>query len=234
MVRRIVNTGFLTAGEGLVVPGEDRGLEERFSPLGYMLMSLLSRAGAWPVDYGIAPGGDSVLKAVETGLKECPVFFVLGADAAQMRGFFSAPGREFLCDGVAVEGGEDLLFGRLMDGEGNSTGFLFSITSEPVLVFFLYHLFLRPFLFFLNGGAAPDCMLRCFLADGLERGNGSPTGLIPVRLSVEPEGGLLAVPIPVEGPEHVTALIGADGLALLPAGSQYYGPRTPVDVLLFR
>ena len=236
MVRRIVNAGFLAVGgEGvrLKVPGERREPEEQYSPLGHMFSVLLDGAGAWPVDYGILPEGMSVRRAMEKGLEECPVFIVAGADPAEVRDFLAAPGRELLCDGVELEGGEGLLFGRITSDQGVSAGFLFSFPSGAVPAFLYFYLFVRPFLYGLNGGGDPAVMLRCTLTEAPGGGADTCSRLVPVRLGSGPDGLLTAEPLNIEGPDHVTGLIGAQGCALFNSGCRGSKAGSPVDVLLF-
>ncbi|WP_319416515.1 hypothetical protein [Marispirochaeta aestuarii] len=236
MVWRMVNAGFLAVGgEGvrLKVPGERREPEEQYSPLGHMFSVLLDGAGAWPVDYGILPEEISLRRAMEKGLEECPVFIVAGADPAEVRDFLAAPGRELLCDGVEIEGGEGLLFGRITSDQGVSAGFLFSFPSGAVPAFLCFHLFVRPFLYGLNGGGDPAVMLRCTLTEAPGGGADTCSRLVPVRLGSGPDGLLAAEPLNIEGPDHVTGLIGAHGCALFNSGCRGSKAGSPVDVLLF-
>ena len=239
MVRRIVNTGFVTVGrdgERHELSGEVRQKDEQLKPSGHMLSALLGGAGAWPVDYGILPEGISVRAAVEKGLEECPVFILTGADPAELREFLAAPGRELLCDGVDLEGAEGLLFGRVLDEGGASAGFLFAFPPGAVAAFLFFHLFVRPFLYSLNGGEDPGILLRCPLAESLD-GSGvslTRTRPVPVRLRPASDGFLRAEVLNIEGPDHVSGLIGVDGCGLLKPRSGGEQAEDHVDVLLLR
>jgi len=114
---------------------------------------------------------------------------------------------------VALKPGKPLFF-------GSTPGCLvFGLPGNPVSSLVDFLLFVRPALLALQGTKArPPWTGQARLA-GDAGGSSRLTVLVPVEIGIE-EGGLVARPVPYHGSGDFTALLRADGFALLAPGEE--------------
>ncbi|MBS2030348.1 MAG: molybdopterin molybdotransferase MoeA [Deltaproteobacteria bacterium] len=125
---------------------------------------------------------------------------------------------------VAIRPGKPLVFAT-RPGQ-----LFFGLPGNPVSSRVTFEVFVRPALRALMGLTKPISTVPAVLSADFKK-VAELTFFTRVRL--ERDGAkLLAVPMPKQGSNYLTSLVGADGLAILPAGVGQLAAGTPVDVML--
>lgn len=109
------------------------------------------------------------------------------------------------------------------------------LPGNPGAAAISFELFVRPMVWRMSGrDAGPD---RPGWAHGVQVLAGSSwssvrdrTDVVPVRLRVDTDGVLHAVPLADRGSHHVTTLVGADALALVPEGVSGVSQETSLEL----
>jgi molybdopterin biosynthesis enzyme len=131
-------------------------------------------------------------------------------------------GVETLIDGAAIKPGKRFIFGRL-NGD-----YVFALPGNPMAVYVLFHLFVRPFIVRSMGVEVPERVCMARLAGDIGKSDPERAEFIPVRLCAAPVGhgtpaeyvSLAAEALPYTGSSHLEVLSGADGFILLQAGAE--------------
>ena len=134
----------------------------------YSLQAQVSSAHSIPLPLGIAPDQeDRLAEMIEEGLRADVLLLSGGVSMGKfdlvekVLGKFQA---EFYFDGVAIQPGRPLVFGRASDC------FFFGLPGNPLSTMVTYELFVRPALALLSGEpAAPLIFLRARLARDFRR-----------------------------------------------------------------
>lgn len=206
----------LSTGDELKAPGEPLGPGEIHNSNGPMLVALAEHQGALCPPPGRLPDDRA---ATETGLaealKSADVVIVSGGVSVgphdHVKPALETLGVEQVFWRVALQPGKPTWFGR----RGNTL--VFGLPGNPVSAVVTFALFVRPALAALQG-RSPERLLEseAVLAAAVPR-NHDREQAVRVRLERQ-NGRLFATPNGPQGSHIVTSLLGADALALIPAG----------------
>jgi molybdopterin molybdotransferase len=219
--------GVLATGNELVEPGTQPGPGQIRNSNGPMITALATRAGATATHLGIVRDDPRDLaERIRAGLAEADVLLLAGgvsAGAADLvPGVLAEIGVETHFHKVRLKPGKPLLFGT-KDGK-----LVFGLPGNPVSAFVCFELFVRPAIRALAGYADPGPRIQSFpIAETLTTTNDRPT-YHPARLTPDRR----VTPLPWFGSADLRALLSADALLALPAGSVAYEPGRPVDVIV--
>ena len=134
-----------------------------------------------------------------------------------------ALGAKTLIERVAIRPGKPLVFAT-RPGQ-----LYFGLPGNPVSSRVTFEVFVRPAIRALMGLTEPIPTIPAVLKTDFKK-LAELTFFTRVRL--ERDGArLLAVPMPKQGSNYLTSLVGSDGLAILPAGVAELAAGTPVDVM---
>jgi len=132
-------------------------------------------------------------------------------------------GFETILDGATVKPGKRFLFGRIHEH------YVFALPGNPMAVYVLFHLFVRPFILRGMGISEHERVCAARLLADIRKTDPARTECIPVRLSSG-----LAEALPYAGSSHLEVLAEADGFVLLEAGAENLRAGEEVRVRLFR
>ena len=126
--------------------------------------------------------------------------------------------------GVALRPGKPTWFG-VRDGT-----LAFGLPGNPVSAMVTFQLFVCPALAALQGADPAARRVGAVLAEDVRR---NPKREQAVRVRLGGDGGLIATPTGPQGSHQLTSMLGADGLALIPAGEGALaaGERVEVELL---
>jgi molybdopterin molybdotransferase len=217
LVSRRPHVQVLCTGDELRDPGEPLGPGEIHNSNAPMLSALAAGAGALtspPVR--LADDAETTEDGLREALGVADVVVVSGGVSVgphdHVKPALAALGVEEVFWGVALQPGKPTWFGA-RDGT-----LVFGLPGNPVSAAVTFELFVRPALAALQG-AAPEAQGErlAALAEAVRR-NPRREQAIRVRLESR-DGQLLAVPNGPQGSHVVTSLIGAEALAMIPAGA---------------
>ncbi len=205
--------GVAVTGDELAEPGEPVGPGMIPNSNGPQLVAQASAAGL-PVSYlGIVPDEPGAVPGlIESASGQVDVFIFSGGvsmgDYDFVPGGLEEAGFELLVHGAAIKPGRPLLFGR----RGNA--WAFGLPGNPVSVFVLFEIIVKPFCFRLMGHDYRPFEITVRLEEDFTRKNAVRTAHVPVRLT--PDGRALF--IDYHGSAHIHAYTMADGILRIPAG----------------
>jgi molybdopterin molybdotransferase len=206
----------LSTGDELKAPGEPLGPGEIHNSNGPMLVALAAHQGAFTAPPGRLPDDRT---ATEAGLKQA----LESADVVIVSGGVSVGPHDHVKPALATLGVEEV-FWRVALQPGKPTWFgrrgstlVFGLPGNPVSAAVTFALFVRPGLAALQGRNEPQPIdSEAFLSTAVRR---NPDREQAIRVRLERENGrLIAHPNGPQGSHIVTSLLGADALAMVPAG----------------
>jgi molybdopterin molybdotransferase len=216
----------LCTGDELRAPGETLGPGQIHNSNAPMLVALAIHSGA-------IAGPPQILRddrhategALAAALEVSDVVIVSGGVSVgphdHVKPALASLGVQELFWGVALQPGKPTWFGT------RGATLVFGLPGNPVSAFVTFSLFARPALAELQG-AAPDDALDTEAVLGVAvRRNIRREQALRVRLE-HVDGSLVAVPNGPQGSHIMTSLLGADALALIPAGEGELAPGTTV------
>ncbi len=133
---------------------------------------------------------------------------------------------------VKIRPGSPFSAGSLPRPDGSSLPVL-GLPGNPASAFATFHLFVRPALRRLAGHRRLDLPAIQAVAGSKLAGGFNLTHFLRVRLDAR-AGTLIALPTGPQGSGLVRGLAGADGLAVVPEGTEEIPAGSPVTVLLLR
>jgi molybdopterin molybdotransferase len=202
---QIHETNGLTLGALAAQAGADVALRERVRDAPEATRTALARA-LGSADVVLASGGVSV--GAHDHVKDA-----LGALGVERRFW-----------GVALRPGKPTWFGTRDDA------LVFGLPGNPVSAMVTFLLFVRPALAALQGADPAPPRVRAHLSEAVRRLPGRDEA-VRVRLAGSASG-RVATPTGPQGSHQLTSMLGADGLALVPAGEGVLPAGTEVDVEL--
>jgi molybdopterin molybdotransferase len=219
----------LVTGDELAEPGEPLGPGCIYSSNGSSLGAQAERAGAQLVlRETVRDSAEGTRRALERALAAADVVCVSGGVSVgehdHVKGALAELGAEQHFWGVALKPGKPTWFGA----RGKVLGF--GLPGNPVSAMVTFQLFVRPALLALQG-AAPDAVCGyAVLAQPVARSKAREQAL---RVRLEPgEGGWSAALTGEQGSHRLSSMLGADALALIPAGEGELGAGERVSVEL--
>jgi molybdopterin molybdotransferase len=206
----------LSTGDELRAPGEPLGPGEIHNSNAPMLVALCTRCGATaPAAQRMRDDRAATEQALGAALEQADVMIVSGGVSVgphdHVKPALVALGVSEVFWGVSLQPGKPTWFGTA--GEK----LVFGLPGNPVSAFVTFSLFARPALIALQG-AADDPLLdtEAVLATAVRR-NPDREQALRVRLD-RLDGNTVALPNGPQASHIVTSLLGADALALIPAG----------------
>ena len=206
----------LSTGDELKAPGEPLGPGEIHNSNGPMLVALAEHQGAVCGPAGRLPDDRAATEAgLQAALATSDVVIVSGGVSVgphdHVKPALEALGVEQVFWRVALQPGKPTWFGR------RGRTLVFGLPGNPVSAVVTFGLFVSPALAALQGrAAARELESEAVLATAVAR-NPDREQALRVRLERR-DGRLLATPNGPQGSHIVTSLLGADALALVPAG----------------
>jgi molybdopterin molybdotransferase len=215
----------LSTGDELREAGEPLGLGEIHNSNGPMLAGLAAHAGA--ASTALASLADDP-QATEDGLRaalEADVVIVAGGVSVgphdHVRPALERLGVAEGFWGVALQPGKPTWFGTL------DQRLVFGLPGNPVSAAVTFSLFVAPAIAALQGAPGTASHLSQATLGAPVRQNSRREQALRVRLK-DRDGTLVAVPNGPQGSHVITSLVGADALALIPAGQGTLEPGTVV------
>ncbi|MBI4459837.1 MAG: molybdopterin molybdotransferase MoeA [Acidobacteria bacterium] len=179
-VCRQPEVAILPTGDEVVELGETPGPYQIRNSNSYSLQAQVASMRAVPLPLGIAPDHEDRLREMITeGLRTDLLLLSGGVSMGKfdlVEKVLAELGAEFFFDGVAIQPGRPLVFGR---AQGT---FFFGLPGNPLSTMVTFELFVRPALALLAGEpSAPLLFLRALLAKPLRRKPGL-TAFLPALL----------------------------------------------------
>lgn len=206
----------LSTGDELREPGEPLGPGEIHNSNGAMLAGLAQNAGAQAPGPGSLPDDPEATRdGLRDALAQADVVIVAGGVSVgphdHVKPALSSLGVAEKFWGIALQPGKPTWFGTLDDR------LVFGLPGNPVSAAVTFSLFVAPAIAALQGAAAkPTSAATASLGEAVKQ---NPRREQAVRVRLENrDGTLVASPNGPQGSHVITSLVGADALALIPAG----------------
>lgn len=218
--------GIIATGSEIVDPGQPLGPGQIYNSNGLQLTAQATRLGAETTYYGIVPDSEKALRdkiseALET--QDCLIL----SGGVSMGDFDLVPkivkeaGAEIIFHNVAIKPGKPTLFAK----SGRCA--IFGLPGNPVSVFMIFHILVRPYLYRWMGIELRDTVLTLPWATAFKRKDEERTEFRPVILR---EGTVCS--ISYTGSSHLSALAEAQGIAEIPRGKRMMEKGELVNVRL--
>jgi molybdopterin molybdotransferase len=208
----------LCTGDELRAPGEPLGPGEIHNSNAPMLTGLARRAGAVAAPARRLPDDrDATTEGIGAALAESDVVIISGGVSVgphdHVKPALDRLGVQEVFWSVALQPGKPTWFGVPASGRP----LVFGLPGNPVSAVVTFSLFVAPALAALQGATSPlPPQPAAVLAEDVAR-NPRRDQMVRVRL-VNDDGAVRAYPNGAQGSHILTSLLGADALALIPAG----------------
>ncbi len=220
----------LGTGDELLGPGDPARPGGVRNTNGIAISALAERAGAEPLDAEtVGDEAGATREAIARAL-EADISVICGGVSVgehdHVRPALAALGAEQVFWGVALRPGKPTWF-----GVGPEGGLVFGLPGNPVSAMVGFILFARPAIRAMLGADPAAGIVEAVLEDDYPKQPGRAHA-VRVRLRQGP-GGLLASTTGAQGSHVLTSMLGADGLAIVPADSDGVpaGGRVRVELL---
>jgi len=220
----------LVTGDELTEPGEPLAAGRIYSSNGWALAAQAERAGAVPALRETVPdSAEDTRAALERALAAADVVCVSGGVSVgphdHVKGALAELGVERRFWGISLKPGKPTWFGA------RDRVLAFGLPGNPVSAMVTFQLFARPALLALQGADPNATRAQAALAEPVER-NRAREQAVRVRLRAT-SAGWWATPTGEQGSHRLSSMLGADALALIPAGEGQLaaGERVAVELL---
>lgn len=206
----------LGTGDELVAPGSPLGPGQIWSSNSVALAAQVTEAGAVAVSAEtVADEPAATRTAIAGALARADVVVLSGGVSVgehdHVKGALASLGVAERFWGVAMRPGKPAWFGT-----GPQDQLVFGLPGNPVSAMVTFHLFARPALRAALGAPPLPPPAQARLTEPLGRLPGREQA---VRVRLEPgDGAPLATPTGAQGSHRLSSMLGADALALIPAG----------------
>lgn len=221
----------LSTGDELIPPIEDPAFGQIHDSNAYTLFGALREVGAIPVLAGI-------VKDDPDALKEMILAYEIQADAFVSSGGVSVGERDVVKAAFAGRGEVEFTRVAMQPGMPQGFGFVegkpfFGLPGNPVSVFVSFEIFVRPAILKMMGrGSLGRPTIEATLAGDLRRLRGK-TQYARVEVTRGDEG-WVATPTGGRGSNLISTISRANGLAVIPAGTEMAPAGSRVKVMIFR
>jgi len=234
----------ITTGDELVEPGRPLAEGAIYNSNAYSVGALALQSGVEllggsadeaeglgepaPLAAPVADDPDATRTAIAAALERADVLVLCGGVSVgehdHVRGALAELGVEERFWGVALKPGKPTLFGT------RGQTLVFGLPGNPVSAMVTFCLFVAPAVRALSGGAEPRRRTVATLRSDCEKAPGRAHA-VRCRLLLGAHG-WEAEPTGAQGSHVLTSMLGADALAILPAGSASVAAGTRVEVEL--
>ena len=218
----------LATGDELKAPGEPLGPGEIHNSNGPMLVALATHQGAVCAPPARLPDDRAATEAgLSAALQSADVVIVSGGVSVgphdHVKPALADLGVEQVFWRVALQPGKPTWFGR------RGSVLVFGLPGNPVSAVVTFALFVAPALAALQGRTPEHQLIPEAVLGTSVRRNPDREQAVRVRLERQ-DGRIVATPNGAQGSHIVTSLLGADALALIPAGEGELEPGTAVTL----
>lgn len=215
----------LSTGDELVAAGEPLPLGKIRDINAPMLSAAVTEAGGSPNFYGILADDENLIQEkLAAAIPNCDLLLISGSTSVGVKDavpkVISHLG-ELLVHGVAAKPGKPTIVG---DIQGKP---VFGLPGNPLAAYFMFHLFVQPLLYSLQGSALQEESVQVTLTRAVPSNQGREE-FIPVRLK---DGA--ADPIPAKS-GLITSLAAADGFIRIPRDTEGLPQGAQVQVIKFK
>ncbi len=233
--RRRPTLTLIGTGDELVDPGEEIRPGQIRDTNGVALTALAEQAGA-DVDRQRRVGDDpNATSAVLAEAIRGDVTVICGGVSVglhdHVRPALEELGTEQLFWGVALRPGRPTWFGLSGGGPGSGGGLVFGLPGNPVSAVVTFLLFVRPALRSLAGLDPSTARTTAVLDEPYEKRAGR-THAVRVSLRLDDDGWHATPTRPEQASHILTSMLGANALAMVPAGSEGVAAGETVEVEL--
>jgi len=219
----------LVTGDELVEPGAALAPAQIYSSNAYALAAQVDGAGGLLVRREAVPDrAEATRAALERALEDADVVCVSGGVSVGPHDHVKGGLRDLGVDerfwGVRLKPGKPTWFGERDDT------LAFGLPGNPVSAMVTFQLFVRPALRAMQGAPPGETRAEALLDEPVPQ-NPRREEAVRVRLRAAPDG-WHAVTTGEQGSHMLTSMLGADGLALVPAGEGELGAGERVEVEL--
>jgi molybdopterin molybdotransferase len=227
LVSRRPTVSVLCTGDELRAPGEPLRPGEIHNSNAPMLTGLAAGSGAQTAAAVRLPDDRAATEqGLEAALRQSDVVIISGGVSVgphdHVKPALATLGVEEIFWSVALQPGKPTWFGARGDGD-----YVFGLPGNPVSAVVTYSLFVAPALSALQGAQTPRPVQSQAVLGAAVRRNPRREQALRVRLERD-SGGTLAIPNRGQGSHMLTSLLGADALAMIPAGEGTLEPGTKV------
>ena len=226
-VRLDLTVGVLSTGDELVPADQKPGPGQVRDVNRPMLKALLRSFGAVPVDFGIVPDDEALLREkTALALSCCDAVILSGGSSAGVKDaacrVIESLG-ELLFHGIAVKPGKPTILGKA----GNKP--LIGLPGHPVAAYYVTRVFVLPLLARLSGQSLRRDRVKASLSESLNANHGRMQ-ITPCRLETA-DGKTLAVPIRTKS-GLISRLAEADGYLIIDRDCEGLEQGAAVEVYL--
>jgi len=245
--------GVVSTGDELVAPGAELGPASIYDSNGPALSAQILRAGAEPVNYGIAGDSPEALAAVlEKALDNCDIVLLSGG--VSMGNFDYVPstlealGVKKIFHKIAFRPGKPCFFGvrrsgsvpRAASGKGAepagtapAANLVFGLPGNPMAAFVLFEFLVRPAVAALMGAEYSPRIFRARLSAPLKQAELERVDVLPLKI-VNKDGEFFFEPLPYSGSTMLSVLACTDALARLEIGTGTVPEGSVINARLIR
>ncbi|MEI7884632.1 MAG: gephyrin-like molybdotransferase Glp [Clostridia bacterium] len=196
----------------------------------YTLLAGVEQIGCTAKSYGIVKDNVEAFKQlVAEALESCDLLLLSGGSSVGTKDTTSAvitsfQTSEILLHGIAVKPGKPTIIGKIAGKP------IFGLPGHPVSAYFIFYLFVRPFLFAIQPKNYTEHTVQAILTSSLSSNHGREE-YVPVALQ-EDESGMHAIPIMGKS-GLITTLTKAQGFITIKRDSEGQTAGDNVQVTLF-
>ena len=209
--------GIISTGSELVEPEEPLSDSKIRNSNGHQLIAQLRQTGLNPVYYGIIRDNkQETLKIIKKSMEVNDLTLVSGGvsvgDFDYVPWAIREAGFTILFNKISVKPGQHTTFAvRKNSDENLFRKYVIGLPGNPVSTFIMFEIFVKPFLYKLQGTTAQEKLFPVPMAHGYERKNTGRTEFLPVLLNSVNQAELANY----HGSAHIHAYQNASGFIMI-------------------
>jgi putative molybdopterin biosynthesis protein len=223
----------ISTGAEIIKPGKKLLPGKIYDINAYSLSAAVKNSGGKPSFQGVIPDNEVALKeAIEKALLNSDIVITSGGVSVGPRDYtpkivnsLGKPG--VIISGIAIKPGKPTTIALIGDKP------VFSLPGHPTSALLIFHLLVRPFIQKICGIVSiKDRTIKANLTTRLFSAKGRKT-YIPVKLSIDKNQKIIAIPARTGISGAITTLSKADGFIEISANQQFIDSNKEVPVTLF-
>ncbi len=212
-VKKTPRIAVISSGDELVEPYEVPGISKIRNTNAYQLMAQMENTRAAGTYYGIARDDENeTFLIIEKAISENDIVLVTGGvsmgDFDFIPGVFERAGVKILFTRIAVQPGKPTTFGI------HKSALVFGLPGNPVSSFIQFEMLVRPLIYRMMEYSWEPVTDDYPLAEKFSRKYDDRMAFVPVLITETGE----ALPVEFHGSGHLSALIDAEGIIIVPRG----------------